>query len=128
MTDQTQFISEEPLFEEPPVFLSPQSAAEVTKAQGDQAKKKKKTLFLAAGALIFFFVIFSLLIVLKKKTPMITDPVQVQAPEQSQQETTAIQQRLDELQTDFDNSDPTKPDLPFPPISLDISLDPPARR
>jgi hypothetical protein len=122
LTNQTQFGMEKPLFEEPPRFEDP--AAKTTQ----QAKKKKSPLpFILAGLAICVIMFMLLAIVLmKKKTLLPIGPSATPVPVTSK-EVDAYKARLDELQQDFIQADPSQTTLPFPPVSLSITLDPPQR-
>ncbi len=122
LTNQTQFGMEKPLFEEPPSFED-QSAKKTV-----ETKKKKSPLpFILAGVVIFLIMFMLLGIVLMKKNPSLPIDFSASPSPVVSKEVDAYKVRLDELQHDFLQADPSQSTLPFPPVSLSITLDPPQR-
>lgn len=119
LTNQTQFSHDEPLFEEPPVFFD-------EKVIVTQPKSKKSIVpFLALGVMGVFVLVLGVLILFKSQHMTITQkPIIVQS-NANQQQTDALNTHLNEIQSDFQNADPSQPILPFPPVDMNIYLDQP---
>ena len=121
-TNQTKFGMEKPLFEEPPAFLDPSAA----KAATTEVKKKKPSiLFLVAGAVLILLVITVLgLVALQKRTTVATQPNVTPSPTTIENQDVYLA-RIAELKQDFRDADPAQTTLPFPPVSLGITLEQP---
>jgi|GEM_PF-1737337 len=124
LSNQTQFSAEEPLFENPPSFVEEKDPALVAAEQKKNAKTKK---FLIAGVIVFvgLIVVSALLMKPQQRRSLLTG----QAPEtqtQTQARTDELKKRLDEVNQDFQAADPSKSDLPIPPVEMNIYIDQPA--
>jgi hypothetical protein len=123
LTNQTQFGIEKPLFEEPPRFVDTSPKA----ANAQTAKKKPSPLpFIAVGVIFILLLTVLALAVLKKQTTTIYQPLVSPTPVVTQNQD-AYLARIEELRQDFRAADPAQTTLPFPPVSLSITLDPSSR-
>lgn len=119
--NQTQFSFEEPIFENPTeIPVEP-------KIDDGQSKNKKKMIAIIGG---FFGLLCIILLVI------LTRPAQEIAPEVVEdlpQEVVAIDNTdpifkgIQSLRAELSKQDPTKRDLSFPPVNLEIWLDPKPR-
>lgn len=121
--NQTQFSFEEPIFENTAVY-----ADETQKdARQDAPKSKKKLLiFGLVGCIILVLLIVGLFALRgRNNTSQETTEEAVTIPTQ---ELGPLQQRIQDARDLLNASDPTKQDLSFPPVDLNIRLDPKERR
>lgn len=117
-TNQTQFFSEEILYEKPGEFLPDESSKKIVK------KPFLKTLLgkiiLGFGAFLVLILVFVLFTLNKPKEQ--EKEIEEKQTEQKGEET-HLQIKLDNLQEQLEEADPTRKELPFPPVNLDIRLD-----
>jgi len=115
-TNQTQFGMEKPLFEESPYF---------TESDVKEVMPKKKPPFLFIGLAFFavFLILLGALALVQKKTTVSFLPGPTPSPVVNQN-VDVYKARINELQNDFRDADPAQTTLPFPPVSLGITLDP----
>lgn len=114
-TNQTEFSSVEPLFERPPV--DPKTL------EVKPAPKSQKVLMAVIGAVIVVFILIIILVIVMSRREMLPDIL----PEPSATPSTQLdplRQQVHDLRAELEAADPTKQDLPFPPVNLDIFLDP----
>lgn len=119
LINQTQFGVEKPLFEEPAGIVDDSKTS-----PGLSQPKKKNPMVFILGSVVIVSIILLLISqalghqpVVLVSHPFVT-PSPVTTPEQD-----FYKARLSELQQDFRAADPTQTTLPFPPVSLSISLD-----
>lgn len=119
--DQTRFSLEEPIFENEVVIQdeTPQKIDE------QDAKRKKKVVILATigGFVLLFIALIVVLLVMRGRNGVVeeTTPETVIPIEQ---DTDPLEQRIDAARSLLREADPTRQDLSFPPVDLDIRLDP----
>lgn len=115
--NQTQFSFEEPIFENEATY-SEKPLAEVT----DKPKSKKKLfIFVIVG---FFIVVFFLVILLVRNGKPSPEELAAEPASIPMKELGPLQQRIQDARDLLNLADPTKQDLTFPPVDLNIRLDP----
>ncbi len=124
LSNQTQFSAEEPLFEEPPSFVEEKDPALVAAEQKKNARTKK-ILFIAAAIFIGLIVISVFLMKPQQRRRLLTGKT-AETSAQTQARTDELKKRLDEVNQDFQAADPSKSDLPIPPVEMNIYIDQPA--
>ncbi len=118
LTNQTQFSYEEPFRQVPSV------AGEKTTATA-QSPKSRRMMLIVGGVVLFFILI--ILLVLVGRRPTITKTSPFQQPSEATPlpaEANPLRERVERLQTELEDADPTKQSLLFPPVDMDIRLDP----
>jgi len=118
--DQTMF-STEVLFEKPTLPQAPVAVVVPTeKKKIPLWKQKKVLLLLGVGSVALLFIVLVAVAPKQKKLKKIVknDVVVTQHPQQN-----ALKARLDEVNIDLENADPSKMDLPFPPIEKNITIE-----
>ncbi len=118
LTNQTQFSYEEPYRESSRVV-----AGEV-ETIGSKPKSKKK-LFILAG--VGVFLLFFALILLAAMRPKQIEVTQFQPPVYATPvpvEVSPLLERVNRLKTELQDADPIKQSLVFPPVDMQIMLDP----
>jgi hypothetical protein len=117
---QTQFSAEEPIFEQPPTNEA--GAVKKSTLSLTALKKLPKWSWLVIG-LISLLLILAIIAALMKpdENPVPTaEPVQVKlAPE-----LTPFEQRLESAQQLLREANPTTEDFPFPPVDMELRIDP----
>jgi hypothetical protein len=121
-SNQTQFSTEEPLFENASLPSSSQKIAPET-----SSPKKPNPLFFLVVGLLFFIIVLLLIVLLLPQKNLPKLMVQPTPSPVSTAKQTELQQRVNEINTDLKNADPTKVDLLFPPVDMSLNLDPPQR-
>jgi hypothetical protein len=126
LTNQTQFSGEEPLFENPPVL-----PVEVVPAQfGEKPPQSflaKYGYFMVGGSILLMVLTFALRVYGPAKKMLQPQTVDQSAAASPPPVPDALRQRLNETITDFTNADPSAQSLSFPPVRMDLALDPPTR-
>jgi len=120
--DQTQFSFEEPIFEDQAVYTEDKPVV----PQDDQPKSNKKVFLIAGIVGLVILILLILVVLLKREAP---EEVLKQAdikPDQVE-EVGPFQARIDDARELLELSDPTKQDLSFPPVDMQIRLDPKLR-
>lgn len=118
-TNQTRFALEEPLLDQPHSPRSAQLTSESPLVPLPWWKNKKVLLGGAIAILVVFILMIGLLLTSGGENPMLLpDP----SPSPTTERSTEYQQRLKTLQDDLKKADPTQKELPFPPVSADITL------
>ena len=120
MVNQTQFSFEEPIFEDAQVYADETQPKEVQ----PPVNNKKKKILIIAGIVGFLFILLLLLLVVVRARKAVTptdDPVK-QVEETKNDD--PIQDRIDDARDLLEEADPTKQDLSFPPVDMDLRLDP----
>lgn len=118
-SNQTHFAEEEPIFEETSL---PKSA---TRPGEEKAVKPgiSPAVIVLTVLLIMMALGVATLFFLPQSTPQVVVQEPSPTPSPIAQET-GIQDRLSELNTDLQSADPTKLNLPFPPVDMKLSIDP----
>lgn len=114
-TNQTEFSAVEPLFEKPPIDPKTLEPKPVSKSQ--------KIIFFAIGGVVIFFILITILVVVMSRRQMLPDLLPEPTATPSAQ-LDPLRQQVNELRAELDAADPTKQELPFPPVNLDIFLEP----
>jgi flagellar basal body-associated protein FliL len=115
--DQTKFSLEEPIFENQAVYYD-----EVTEEELLAKRKKKQKFIIIIAIMGILLIVLSLLLVRNGKGQIIPDeesPSIVVPTEMG-----PFHQRIKDARELLNLADPTKQDLNFPPIDLQIRLDP----
>lgn len=112
--DQTQFIAEEPLYEKPVPVANPQQSEQPSKP------KSRLPLFIGAGAVVVLLMIIALALAARRQP--IAQPGEETSSEQVSPAMGPFKQQLSELNQQLQAADPTKEDLPFPPVDMHITL------
>jgi hypothetical protein len=123
--DQTQFITEEPLYERPVQVVPTPVVAEIPGATETVPKKssKKRTLIIV-GLILFLLLIGVILIAALRRGSVPTPTDEVTEAEQEEQEMLdPFRQQIKDLQSQLKAVDPTQNSLPFPPVEMDIRLE-----
>lgn len=121
LTNQTQFASEEPLFQD---VSSPLEETEEAQAHQQQLARERKRLTLIVSGVVAFLVLLIVTAAVLMPKHMITKKVVVTSPSPTMTaQESQLQQQLDVVDTNLKNADPSKLDLPFPPVNLSLSLD-----
>ncbi len=122
LTNQTLFSTEEPIFEEPPHFGVPQS--DLLAIEDLKKPFYLRPVFWIEALLgaSLMLIVFSLLFA--QSRGQILKPRAVKQPTQQQeQQSVGFLKRIDELNQNFQDADPTKSSLFFPPVDMTIALD-----
>ena len=119
--DQTQFVAEEPLFEQPVKLTAPH----VSKPENSEPKKpsKKRVFMLVTMGLFFFLLLLIVIAAAMRRQTSPLDEGEVIEEEQQEKMIDPFRQRIKDLGAELKAADPTKDDLPFPPVDMDIRLD-----
>ena len=119
-TNQTAFGANEPIFEDATLPPSPE---ELVAAALKKPKKwwQQNTTWGLIGVGVFFLFLIGLAFLPAQQRQQLLHTAQP-TPTPSAQ-TPEMQARLDEINQDLQNADPVKVDLPYPPITQNISLD-----
>lgn len=115
--NQTQFSFEEPIFENQAVYME-----DKPEDPDQKAKDKKKKIIIGAvlGILLIIIAILLLLVINRKPAETIQEEV---ANEVVTKELGPLQKRIEDARELLELADPSKQDLAFPPIDLEIRLD-----
>lgn len=116
--NQTQFSFEEPIFENETVYR------EDKPEDLEQKPKSKKKLFIIIGIVGFIFIILLLVLVMAMRGKGTTQQVDEDTDPVISKELGPIQQRIEDSRELLDIADPAKQDLAFPPVDLELRLDP----
>lgn len=116
--NQTQFSFEEPIFENETVYR------EDKPEDLEQKPKSKKKLFIIIGVIGFIFIILLLVLVMAMRGRGSTQEVDEDTNPIVAKELGPIQQRIEDSRELLDIADPAKQDLAFPPVDLELRLDP----
>ena len=118
--DQTMFstevLFENPTLPKPPVVVTPPTEKKKTPVW------KQKKVFIPVVILVILFLFVSLIALAPKqkklKKVIKNDVLVIQHPQQN-----ALKARIDEVNSDLQNADPSRMDLPFPPIEKNIAIE-----
>lgn len=116
--NQTQFSFEEPIFENETVYR------EDKPEDLEQKPKSRKKLFIIIGVVGFIFIILLLVLVIAMRGRGSTQEVGEDISPVVTKELGPIQQRIEDSRELLDIADPAKQDLAFPPVDLELRLDP----
>lgn len=116
--NQTQFSFEEPIFENETVYR------EDKPEDLEQKPKSRKKLFIIIGVIGFIFIILLLVLVMAMRGRGSTQEVDEDTNPVVAKELGPIQQRIEDSRELLDIADPAKQDLAFPPVDLELRLDP----
>jgi len=118
LTNQTQFSYEEPYRESSRVV-----AGEAEPATPKPNSKKKLIILVGIGIFLLFFVLILLAAMRPKQIevgqfqqPVFATPVPV--------EVSPLLERVNRLEAELQDADPVKQSLVFPPVDMEIRLDP----
>ena len=120
-TNQTQFAEEEALFQNVTTPEMPQAPVEEEPAKPDPKKK----IMLIGGAV--FGVMFLLIIILAivGRKPMVEQVIEPSpSPSPVIAKDNPLRERVENLQDELGEADPTNQTLVFPPVDMSIQLDP----
>lgn len=123
LTNQTTFAEEKTMFPDtrPPVAAKPDPNAPTS-----PVKDKRKMYAIVGSVGVLLLVLIVTAVLMSRRTPQVVDNTGIKYTPPTAK-TSELQQRVKELQADLDAADPAKVDLPFPPVDLELSLDPPKR-
>jgi hypothetical protein len=114
--DQTNFANQEPIYEEPADY------DEIRKSLSFFKTKKGKMISILAALFGFFLSLIIILFFVFNKKPL--DLVEKEKePSQEIIQLDPLRTRIKVLADDLDQADPTKQELPFPPVDLSIRID-----
>lgn len=117
--NQTQFSFEEPIFANSAVYTEKKPEENPTQ----KPKSKKKLVIIVIC--VFLILLLLLLLVLASRMRRSTSQVDTDTPQPVQtEELGPFQKRIEGARELLELADPAKQDLAFPPVSLDIRLDP----
>lgn len=116
--NQTQFSSEEPLFEKPPLEPLDPNAVQT---------KKPKPLFIFLG--IFTVVLVGILIfaALNKPQSVVEEEPELTPTPKVTKERSPIEQKLEVAVEKLEKANPTTENFPFPPVNMELRIDEPER-
>ena len=119
--NQTQFSQEGAVLEEQQEELLFEPTAE----DGKPFFKTKKGVLMIVGGLAFIFLVLVLVIasIIGNSNKKPIDQAQEQPPVQQQSSDDPLQQELNQLKSELEQADPSKRELPFPQIELEINLE-----
>lgn len=119
--DQTQFSEEEPLFESPeshPKNIQPSVA--VTPPANS---KHKKMLIIGISIIAIILLIITILALAMGRPKGEVEESITPSPSPAAITESEMQSRITKLRSDLKEADPTKQDLTFPPVDLELRLD-----
>jgi hypothetical protein len=131
--DQTKFAEEEPLFEprsggkELNVKMpTPAETSDLAPGNSDSSAKTpikkslfKKIILIAVGVIVFIVV----LALIARQPQLGPSQEPTASPSPSPVAVGALNQRVNQLKLDLKSADPTKQELVFPPVNLNLRLD-----
>ncbi len=117
--DQTQFGLESPLFTVP---RKSKPESELTPEEITRQKRQRLLIGLGIGLLILLMVLVVVAALMKPRVSKTLTPDASSTPVPHQQ-LSPLEQKVDTLRKDLRLADPTRQDLPFPPVDLEIQLD-----
>jgi hypothetical protein len=121
LTNQTQFSSEEPLYEKVASPLADTPAEQEHQAKLE--KQRKRVMFMVISAsVVLFFIVGALVLLVPKRMPIQRQARTTPSPK-TQAQKTDLDLKLDQVELNLKNSDPSKIDLPFPPVDMGITLE-----
>lgn len=125
--NQTQFASQEPVMEDAVSFQEP-----VIEDQQIPKNKKKKNKLIIVGIVGFILIVVFvlLLILIKSLSPaeQVTIDQNGNVIEVPRGEVDPLLEEVYLLGEDLKNADPSLDSIPFPPVDMELSLDPSDRR
>lgn len=117
--NQTQFAFEEPIYEDRNVEMPVEKPVENDPTEKKEVKRKQKA-FLAIVILLIFVSALIILITNGKET---VEEAVVNDPEKIEEELSPLMIRIEKLRVELEEADPTKQDLVFPPVDMELRLD-----
>lgn len=116
LTNQTTFAEEHPLYEndQPPTEVLPTAP---------MSKRKKMIIGGVVGVVLLVIVLAIASALLPKRQVVQTQPTGLQYTPPPVVDS-ALRHRVRELGINLNDADPVKVDLPFPPVGMEITLDP----
>lgn len=124
--NQTQFASQEPVMED---VVNYQET--VAQEQLDSQSKKKKSKLIIVGVIgfVLIFVFILLLILIRALSPVktVTTDENGNVIEVPQGVSDPLLEEVYLLSRDLENADPSLNTIPFPPVNMELRLDPPKR-
>ncbi len=134
LTNQTQFSQEEPYLE-PHGEHEPKPLDPKTPDLKDQAAPPQKAplsmqmkILIGASAVLIVLVLVLLITSRNGSTQQTVEPEPTITPSTIPAAANPLLNRVDSLKAAHDTADPSENDLSFPPVSMDLRLDPPPRR
>lgn len=119
--NQTQFSFEEPIFENQASYSEEKPIDEnLDKKKG----KKKRLILLGIG---IFIVLLSLIILLARNGNGMIEEIIEPPMQEVPRELSPLQLRIEDARELLELADPSKQDLAFPPVDLNLRLDPKVR-
>ncbi len=125
LTNQTQFGEEEPFFESPTLPEAPVVKSDVAPPKPKKIWQQKSFQLIGGGVIIFLFLLTAL--VASQPRQRIRQILQNTTQPSPLPQASAFEVRVQKVKADLQNADPTKVDLPFPPIERNIFIDQPAQ-
>lgn len=119
--NQTQFSFEEPIFENQASYSEEKPVDENL----DKKKGKKKRLILVGIGI--FIVLLSLIILLARNGNGMIEEIIEPPMQEVPRELSPLQLRIEDARELLELADPSKQDLAFPPVDLNLRLDPKVR-
>ncbi|MCA9369246.1 MAG: hypothetical protein H6773_01755 [Pseudomonadales bacterium] len=120
-TNQTQFAEEEVLFQNVTTPQMPQVPVENEQAQ---PKKKKKVLIIGASVFGVFLLLILVLMIVGRK-PQVEQVLEASpSPSPTIVKDNPLRDRVENLQDELTEADPSNQTLVFPPVNMSIQLDP----
>jgi flagellar basal body-associated protein FliL len=117
--NQTEFASQEPIFEDPVVIETG-----IDKQPTSKKKSKKMLLVILIAFTAFIFLLLVMIIASQNGDNGISQQDKKEEEEIEEQiEQDPQQLRLKQLKVDLKNADPAKKELIFPPVDLKLELD-----
>lgn len=119
--NQTQFSFEEPIFEDQAVYMG-----ETPEEKEVKPKSKRNLIFIGIVGFILFLLLIVVLLFASRnnKTDEVIEDENIVVVTK---EMGPLQKRIEDARELLDTADPTKQDLSFPPLDMDIRLDPKTR-
>lgn len=121
--NQTSFSQDQPLYEkELEVPVEEPSSSELNPS--NKSWYKRRLIWAIAGAgLLFVVFLLALLATDNGQSPIA--PTSPEEMAEMEQESGPFVNRINQLETELEAADPTKPQLIFPPVDMSLSLDEP---
>ena len=120
ITNQTDFSGSQPMRQRPEAITTPPPFSENDQNQRPWYKTKKVFLAVIPGLLLLLILVVAL-IPRKEQLPDSMEPTPTPAVEQTNDPMLLRTQRL---QAELQEADPSKTDILFPPIDMELELDP----
>ncbi len=125
LTNQTQFGEEEPVFENPTLPEAPVMKSDAVPPTSKKIWQQKSFQLVGGGVIVFLFLLTT--IIASQPRQRIRQILQNTTQASPLPQASAFETRVQKVKADLQNADPTKVDLPFPPIERNIFIDQPAQ-